>query len=96
MDVDWSHRGEYMRAKHGITVAWANEALADPDALVEVPDPASKSGVSDRTTGWSTGAGDLVVVITTNEEDGTTYGLNGWLANSTARRKYDNQKGSTA
>lgn len=40
MAVDWSKRGEYI-AKRGMTRAIANEALADPDALVQVPDPAS-------------------------------------------------------
>jgi hypothetical protein len=41
--ADWSERGGYMLARHGIHPAWANEALDDPDRLVITPDPASKS-----------------------------------------------------
>ncbi|NYH87656.1 hypothetical protein [Actinopolymorpha rutila] len=39
-DVDWSNRGRYMRERHGIDPALANEALADPNRLVLDPDPA--------------------------------------------------------
>ncbi len=49
--VDWSQRGEYV-AKHGITVEQANEALADPDAVTIVPDPASITGRGVRTIGF--------------------------------------------
>jgi len=51
--ADWSERGEYMLARHGIHPAWANEALFDPDRVVITPDPASKSGRAVRTIGWS-------------------------------------------
>ncbi|MGB5110159.1 MAG: hypothetical protein WBO08_00525 [Mycobacterium sp.] len=51
MVVDWSQRGEYV-AKHGITVEQANEALADPDAVTIVPDPASITGRGVRTIGF--------------------------------------------
>jgi hypothetical protein len=46
-----------MSARHGITVEQANEALADPDALVFDPDYASQSGRSVRTIGWSVSHG---------------------------------------
>lgn len=85
--VDWSYRAEYMRERHGIEVAWANEALADPDALEIRPDPASKSGRSIRTIGYSPAAGYLVTVITA-QEGGVTYGVNGWRSSPTDVRRY--------
>ena len=62
--VDWSYRADYMRERHGIETEWANEALADPDALRIDPDPASQSGRSVRTIGYSTKADCIVTVVT--------------------------------
>lgn len=90
MAVDWSKRGEYI-AKHGMTPAIANEALTDPNRLVQIPDPASQSGVSDRTIGHSHTHGGLVTVITV-DEDGTTYGINAWPSNSVDIHKYERQE----
>jgi uncharacterized DUF497 family protein len=73
VDVGWSHRGGYMAERHGVSVEQANEALADPDALVFDPDYASQSGRSVRTIGWSSSAGRLLTVITVTEDD-VTYG----------------------
>jgi hypothetical protein len=36
--ADWSHQGDYMATRHGVTAQQANEALSDPDALVFDPD----------------------------------------------------------
>jgi len=58
--ADWSERGGYMLARHGIHPAWANEALDDPDRLVITPDPASKSGRAVRTIGWSYTANRII------------------------------------
>jgi hypothetical protein len=58
-----------------VEAEWANEALSDPDALRIDPDPASKSGRSVRTIGYSASAGGLVTVITLID-DGVTYGVN--------------------
>jgi uncharacterized DUF497 family protein len=87
VDVDWSHRGDYMAERHGVTVEQADEALADPDALVFDPDYASQSGRSVRTIGWSGSAGRLLTVITVTEDD-VTYGVNGWPANDIDARHY--------
>ncbi len=48
-----------MATRHGVSAEQANEALADPDALVFDPDYASQSGRSVRTIGWSSRAGRL-------------------------------------
>ena len=87
-EVDWSHRAEYMSARHGISVDEANEALADPDALVFDPDYASQSGRSVRTIGWSVTYGGLVTVITVAEA-GVIYGVNGWPSNAIDTRHYE-------
>ncbi len=87
MAVDWSKRGDYI-AKHKMTPEIANEALADENALVPDPDPASKSGVSVRTIGRSATLGDLVTVITVTDDDGMVYGVNAWRSNLQDIRKY--------
>jgi hypothetical protein len=69
MAADWSERSEYIWTKHQTTVDQANEALADPDRIVLDPDPASRSGVSVRTIGYSVTRAALVTVITV-EDDG--------------------------
>lgn len=74
--ADWRHRGEYMQRRHGVTVEQANEALADPEALVFDPDSASRSGRRARTIGYSPTAGRLLTVITMSE-GGVIYGVNG-------------------
>ncbi|MBP2368417.1 hypothetical protein [Pseudonocardia parietis] len=86
-EVDWSHRGEYMQQRHGITPAAAGEALSDPDRVVLTPDPSSKSGRGTRTVGYSPTAASLVTVILV-EDDGAIYGVNGWRSNSTDHRRY--------
>jgi hypothetical protein len=51
------------------------------------PDPASISGRSIRTIGYSASFGDILTVITV-EDDGITYGSNAWRANDRDRRTY--------
>jgi hypothetical protein len=85
--ADWSERGGYMLARHGIHPAWANEALDDPDRLVITPDPASKSGRAVRTIGWSYTANRIITVITL-ADNGRLHGVNGWVANSNDQRLY--------
>jgi hypothetical protein len=90
MAADWTKRGEYI-AKRAMTPAIADEALADPDALVQNLDPASRSGVSVRTIGFSATFGGLVTVITV-DEDGTTRAINAWPSNDTDTGKYERQE----
>ena len=80
-----------MRDRHGIESEWANEALTDPDALRIAPDPASKSGRSVRTIGYSPLAGCLVTVITVTEGD-VTYGVNGWRSSETDTQRYREER----
>ena len=85
--VDWSRRGDYMRASHGISVSVANDALADANRLVIDPDYNSVSGRSVRVIGYSMLADALGTVIVLLD-DGVAYGVNGWLANEKDQRIY--------
>ena len=85
--VDWSDRGSYMRARHGISSAVADDALADPNRVVIDPDYASVTGRSVRVIGYSTLVGAVVTVIVLSD-GGVDYGVNGWLANDKDRRIY--------
>ena len=85
--VDWSQRGAYMKRKHGITPAIADEALEDPNRVVIDPDYNSESGKSVRIIGFSVSADDVISVIVL-EHDGAEYGVNGWTANEKDRRFY--------
>jgi hypothetical protein len=76
-----------VRDRHRVEVAWANEALQDPGALRIVPDPASRSGRSIRTIGYSPTAGCLLTVITVTEGD-VIYGVNSWRSNVIDIRRY--------
>ena len=58
--LNWQYRGDYIRSRSArrpddtdIEPEWADEAFADDDALVDSPDPASKSGETDRLVGYS-------------------------------------------
>lgn len=86
--VDWSHRGEYMHTRHGVTPTEANDALTDPDAVTIDPDPASLTGDSVRVIGQAHTTGRIITVIILDHE-GTRYGVNGWPANTTDQKRYN-------
>lgn len=90
MDVDWQHSAGHAWSKHQVSVDQADEALADPDALLYDPDPTSKSGVSARLIGYSPSAAVVLVVIIVRRADrpGAWWGATGWRANSTDRNTY--------
>ncbi|WP_010118954.1 hypothetical protein [Corynebacterium nuruki] len=88
--ADWTYRASYI-AKHGTTVAQVEEALSDDERLVLEPDPASRSGVSVRTIGFSASAAAVLTVITVLDGD-RTYGVNCWPSNSTDQAKYRNRQ----
>jgi hypothetical protein len=71
--------------------AEADEALADPFAVVRDPDPASGSGKSGRHIGWCASRGEVLVVIIVHEA-GLDYGANAWPANPTHQRIYEKGK----
>lgn len=86
--IDWSHRADYIVAKHGVTPDKADEAVNDPERIVTDPDYNSTSGPSVRIIGFSPTLDDLLTVIVLTEE-GVTYGVNPWRSNSRDRRIYE-------
>jgi hypothetical protein len=93
--VDWSKRAGYIRDRHHVEPAWADEAVADPDASWLDPDPASKSGLSVRVVGFSGSADVLLTVILLAADadpderaDGAWGGVNAWPANERDQRLY--------
>ena len=88
--MEWEHGEVHMANVHKVSVAEANEALADVDAQLFDPDPKSTSSASARLLGYSGTAETVLVVILVHREDrpGAWWGANGWRANSTDRRTY--------
>ena len=90
--MDWDCRTEYIRSRSlrrpgdkDIDSEWTNEAFTDDDALIESPDPVSKSGRTDRLIGYSKTARIVIVVIYLRVEK---IGVNAWKANETQARRY--------
>jgi uncharacterized DUF497 family protein len=73
--IDWSHRADYIVAKHGVTSDEADEAVGDPERIVIDPDYNSTSGRSVRIIGFSPSLDDLLTVIVVTEA-GVPYGVN--------------------
>ena len=86
--IEWSDQAaSHMWASHKIAPAEATEAASDLDRAVFSPDPASKSGETDRVIGYSTARQQILCVILLRK-DGGYSGINAWPANSTYRRIY--------
>ena len=77
-----------MRDRHQVSIAEANQALADVDGLWFDPDPKSTSGRSARVIGYSRTAAAVLVVILVPRDGGGWWGANGWRASSSDRRIY--------
>ncbi|CAN5220380.1 hypothetical protein BH09ACT3_BH09ACT3_07840 [soil metagenome] len=91
-DIEWVPEAvAHMWERHGVTPDEAEEAIDDLDALLRSPDPASRSGKSDRYLGWSSTRGELLVVIVVRHE-GRLYGSNAWLANEAHRKLYEGRR----
>lgn len=87
VDLVWTPDAvQHMWDRHQITPAQAEEALSDPYALAYIPDPASRSGQSDRYIGMCASLKVLVVIVVRHE--GQQYGANGWVANERDAKAY--------
>ena len=84
--VDWSERDDYIVAKHDVTGEQADEALADPNAVIFDPDYNTKSGEQVRTIGYSQSKQAILTV--TIEDESIVYGASAWKSNSRDRRYY--------
>lgn len=88
MAVIWeSDRSEHL-ARHGVTIAQANEALDDNDAVVITPDYASNSGRGVRTIGHSDSFGGILTVITVLFQ-GEIYGATAYESDRRDRNLYE-------
>ncbi len=99
MRVDWSKRAGYIGERHGISVAWADEAVNDRHAVWQVPDPASRSGLSVRVIGYSpTGRAVLTVILLAADADpderpdGDWWGSNAWVSNQQDQGLYSEEQ----
>ena len=95
MRVDWSKRSEYVRSRHAVEQASADEAVQDEHAVWLRPDPASLSGRSVRVIGYSSSAQQLLTVILGDAEadpsekpEGDWWGSNAWVASEKDRHLY--------
>lgn len=87
--VDWTHGVDHMWDNHKVTIAEANEALADTDAVWFDPDPKSRSDRSIRVIGFSPSRRQILTIILVREPGvDWLWGANGWESNSTDRAKY--------
>ena len=93
--IDWSKRAGYIRERHFVEPAWADEAVADPEACWLAPDPASVSGLSVRVVGYSGSADAVLTVILlpghadpADPADGEWWGVNAWPASERDQRLY--------
>lgn len=93
--IDWSKRANYIRERHFVEPAWADEAVADPEACWLAPDPASASGLSVRVIGYSGSADAVLTVILLpgradpgEPAEGEWWGVNAWPASERDQRLY--------
>lgn len=76
-----------MEARHGNTVALANDAVSDANRVIVNPDYNSESGRTVRIIGYSQFAGAIITVIAM-ADGGIDYRINGWIYNEKDRRIY--------
>ncbi len=74
VDVDWTHGAAHMTANHKVTVAEADEAVGDIDAVWFDPDPHGRSGRSVRVIGYSHSRWAVLTVILVRRDEGGYWG----------------------
>lgn len=82
--VDRGKRADYLRSRHGVDPAGADDAVNDDHAVWLTPDPASRGGRSVRVIGYSTSAREvLTVILVAADADDTEPPVGeGWGANA--------------
>ena len=87
---------EYIKCRHNVEAAWADEAVADPDAVWLDPDPAGASGLSVLVIGYSLSAHAVLSVVLIpagadprDRPHGEWWGANAWRSNARDRRIYE-------
>jgi uncharacterized DUF497 family protein len=67
-------------------MTWAQEAVADPRAMITDPDPRSRSGAT-RVVGYSPTAGFVITVIALRVDE-EFWGVSAWKTSGAERRNY--------
>ncbi|MBN9610718.1 MAG: hypothetical protein BGO26_15680 [Actinobacteria bacterium 69-20] len=79
-----------MWERHKVTVAEANEAIADAGAVWFDPDPSSRSGLGVRVIGYCRSRRTVLTVMLVHRDGGAGYwGANGWPSNSSDRHRHE-------
>lgn len=79
-----------MWERHGVTVAEANEAIADIGAVWFDPDPRSRSRRGVRVIGYCHSRRTVLTVMLVHREDAAGFwGANGWESNASDRHRYE-------
>jgi hypothetical protein len=98
-EIDWSEIDDHDPAQrserkgtteHDVATEWATEACQDPQRWVR--DAGSRSGMTVKVTGWSSGADFLVTVVVAPKEFPPAdrwWGATAWKANRTEVQKYE-------
>jgi len=71
-----------------IEPAWTSEVVADPDRLVDEPDPNSAHVNSARIVGYSPTAGVVLTVVALRDRRGVLHGASAWKTRGAALRQY--------
>jgi hypothetical protein len=71
-----------------IDPAWTNEVVADPDRMVDEPDPHSAHLNSVRIVGYSSRAGMVITVVALRDRAGVLHGASAWKTRDAAWRQY--------
>lgn len=88
-NVNWRYGVQHMSRRHKITVAQANEALSDINAIWLDPDPSSGSGRSARVIGYSHSRREVLTIILVHQHQEKGYwGASGWKSNRSDRTRY--------
>jgi hypothetical protein len=77
-----------------IELAWVAEAAADPNVVIQEPDPKSNVGAV-RIVGFSPSAG-FVVTIVARRIDGELWGDSAWKTTGAERRRYKEARDAEA
>jgi hypothetical protein len=68
---------------------WTVEAVADPDRLVDEPDPNSIHSNSVRIVGYSPSAGTIITVVALRDSSNLLHGASAWMTTGATRRRYE-------
>lgn len=91
-DVDAAHhiRTRSQRYPDAVDIEpeWTVEVVADPDRIVDEPDPLSGHANSVRVVGYSHSAAMVITVVALRDGRGVLHGATAWRTTGKPRRQY--------